>query len=80
MQGTRAKDFAEAFKKLGIKASDATDYTWHHFDDFVIINGKPHCTMQLVESVSHGGKNITGMAHVGSVAQWKAYFGISNYP
>ncbi len=30
--------------------------------------------MQLVESVAHGGKNITGMAHSGSVAQWKAYY------
>lgn len=27
MGGTRAKDFSAAFKKLGIKASDAADYT-----------------------------------------------------
>ena len=78
MQGSRGKDFSEAFKKLGIKASDATDYTWHHFDDFVIINGKPYCTMQLVESAAHGGKSITGMAHSGSVAQWKAYYQTSS--
>lgn len=50
MQGTRGKDFTEEFKKLGIKASNADDYTWHHMDDFQIINGKPYCTMQLVLS------------------------------
>ncbi|MDI9882798.1 HNH endonuclease [Flectobacillus longus] len=80
MQGTRGKDFSEAFKKLGIKASDAGDYTWHHLDDFQIINGKPYCTMQLVLSEGHGGAGIKGMAHSGSVAQWKAYFGITTYP
>ena len=36
--------------------------------------------MQLVLSEGHGGSGITGMAHSGSVAQWKAYFGINTYP
>lgn len=65
MQGTRAKDFSESFKKLGIKASDAINYNWHHMDDFQIINDKAYCTMQLVLSEGHGGSGITGMAHSG---------------
>jgi A nuclease of the HNH/ENDO VII superfamily with conserved WHH len=78
MQGTRGKDFTEAFKQLGIKDSDALKYTWHHMDDFEYINGKAYCTMQLVESAAHGG--IDGMAHSGAVAQWKAFFGTKIYP
>jgi hypothetical protein len=49
-------------------------------DDLQIINGKAYCTMQLVKSEGHGGAGILGMAHSGSVAQWKAYFGITTYP
>ena len=80
MKGTRGKDFTEAFRRSGISRADAGDYVWHHLDDFEIIDGKPYCTMQLVLKEAHGGSGVEGMAHSGSVAQWKAYFGISDYP
>ena len=38
------------------------------------------CTMQLVESSAHQGSGVVGMSHSGSVAQWKAYFGLTTYP
>jgi hypothetical protein len=50
--------------------------TWHHLDDFNPITGE--CTMQLVESSVHQGLGVQGMAHSGSVAQWKSYYGSSN--
>lgn len=34
--------------------------------------------MQLVESTAHQGLGVVGMAHSGSVAQWKAYYGTSS--
>ena len=67
-------DFHEANKAAGIddvwgsKAPD--DYVWHHLDDFDPITGE--CTMQLVRRDSHTG--VTGMAHSGSVAQYKSYY------
>ena len=49
-------------------------------DDFTIdANGDAWCTMQLVQSNAH--TNIAGMAHSGSVAQWKNYYiNASNAP
>jgi A nuclease of the HNH/ENDO VII superfamily with conserved WHH len=79
MSGTRATDFTRANAELGV-ASKPTNYTWHHLDDFEVVNGKVYCTMQLVQSSAHGGSGISGMAHTGSVAQWKAYFGTTVYP
>lgn len=79
MSGTRAMDFTRANTELGV-ASKPVNYTWHHLDDFEVVNGKVYCTMQLVKSEGHGGAGITGMAHSGSVAQWKAYFGTTVYP
>lgn len=79
MSGTRGTDFTRANAELGIK-SKPTNYTWHHLDDFEVVNGKVYCTMQLVKSEGHGGAGVTGMAHSGSVAQWKAYYGKTVYP
>lgn len=79
MSGSRATDFTRANAELGL-TSKPMDYTWHHLDDFEIIDGKAYCTMQLVLSTAHGGAGVNGMAHSGSVAQWKAYFGVTEYP
>ncbi|WP_340230168.1 fibronectin type III domain-containing protein [Emticicia oligotrophica] len=67
-------DFHRANIEAGLTGLDApTDYVWHHFDDFEVdVNGDVWCTMQLVRSDVHTG--ISGMAHSGSVAQWKSYF------
>jgi A nuclease of the HNH/ENDO VII superfamily with conserved WHH/Fibronectin type III domain len=73
MSGNRATDFIRANVEIGLSSKPA-NYTWHHLDDFEVINGKAYCTMQLVQSSVHGGLGISGMAHTGSVAQWKAYF------
>jgi hypothetical protein len=86
MQGNRPADFKVANEIAGfgstnrmptLKKTDGTviQYTWHHLDDFEIINGKAYCSMQLVESKVHQGAGVTGMAHSGSVAQWKAFYG-----
>jgi hypothetical protein len=85
MKGNRNADFKAANEAGGFGSTfeiptytmpDGTTlkYTWHHLDDFTIINNKAYCTMQLVEKTAHGGSGITGMAHSGSVAQFKAYF------
>ena len=34
LQGSRNRDFTEAYKLAGISEADATGYTWHHLDDF----------------------------------------------
>lgn len=73
MSGKRATDFTRANAAIGLSSKPA-NYTWHHLDDFEIIDGKAYCTMQLVESSAHGGSGVSGMAHTGSVAQWKAYY------
>ncbi len=86
MKGNRNADFKAANEGGGFGSTydiptytkpDGTivQYTWHHLDDFKVVNGKFYCTMQLVEKTAHGGTGVTGMAHTGSVAQWKAYFG-----
>lgn len=86
MKGNRNGDFKAANEAAGFGSTyeiptftkaDGTvvQYTWHHLDDFEIIDGKAYCTMQLVEKAAHGGSGVSGMAHSGSVAQWRAYFG-----
>jgi Pretoxin HINT domain/A nuclease of the HNH/ENDO VII superfamily with conserved WHH len=75
-------DFALADTEMRIIETSyvkPNNYTWHHLDDFDPITGE--CTMQLVESSAHQGSGVLGMAHSGSVAQWKAYYGTaSNAP
>ena len=75
-------DFALAdaeMRKIDPNFVKPSGYTWHHLDDFNPVTGE--CTMQLVESAAHQGTGVVGMAHSGSVAQWKAYYGtISNAP
>ena len=45
-------------------------YVWHHMDDFDPVTGE--CSMQLVRENAHN--RVAGMAHSGSVAQYKAYY------
>ena len=70
MQGTRDRDFTEAFKAAGISKSDATGYTWHHVDDFDPATGRT--TMQLVKTSTHEAT----FPHKGSVSQFEKYFGV----
>ena len=71
-------DFHEANKLAGLadtyKDVAPRGYVWHHMDDFDPLTGE--CTMQLVKSNAH--TSIEGMAHSGSVAQWKAFYGESS--
>ena len=82
LSGNRNTDFNRARAKmkeeLGLDPSDVideTDHTWHHFDDFEVIDGKAYSTMQLVQSSAHQGTGVFGMQHSGSAAQWRAFFG-----
>ncbi len=77
LSGNRTTDFARARAKIGISIDEElTDiYTWHHMDDFEIIDGKAYGTMQLVEKTAHQGTGVFGMQHSGSAAQWRAYYG-----
>jgi RHS repeat-associated protein len=70
MQGARGRDFTQAYKEAGIKASVADDYTWHHVDDFDPETGKT--TMQLVKTSAHEAT----FPHGGSVAQFEKHFGL----
>ena len=70
MQGSRGRDFTEAYNLAGIKKSDAGAYTWHHLDDFDPATGKT--TMQLVKTQTH----IDSFPHKGSVAQFEHHFGV----
>jgi hypothetical protein len=67
-------DFYEANKAAGLVEKYGSEaprgYVWHHMDDFDPLTGE--CTMQLVKSDVH--TSIPGMAHSGSVAQWKEYY------
>jgi RHS repeat-associated protein len=65
MQGTRKRDFVEAFKAAGISSKDATGYTWHHVRDFNPETGKT--TMQLVKTSAHEAT----FPHAGSVEQFE---------
>ena len=82
LSGNRTTDFnrsrAKMKEELGLDPSDVideTDHTWHHFDDFEIIDGKAYSTMQLVQSSAHQGTGVVGMQHSGSAAQWRGHFG-----
>ncbi|MGJ8659857.1 MAG: HNH endonuclease, partial [Cellulophaga fucicola] len=67
-------DFDLANQAIGMKAEWGIEaprgYVWHHMDDFNPNTGE--CTMQLVKSNAH--TRVKGMAHSGSVAQYKAYY------
>ncbi|NSX23245.1 RHS repeat protein [Pseudomonas putida] len=72
MQGSRGRDFTQAFKEAGIKSSNPAvdDYTWHHVDDFDPNTGKT--TMQLVKTSAHEAT----FPHGGSVSQFEKHFGL----
>ncbi|MNJ46309.1 hypothetical protein D3C77_414370 [compost metagenome] len=72
MQGSRGRDFTQAFKEAGIKGSSSAvdDYTWHHVDDFDPKTGKT--TMQLVKTSAHEAT----FPHGGSVSQFEKNFGL----
>ena len=63
-------DFNRSNLIAGLTGNKAPkDYVWHHMDDFDPITGE--CTMQLIRGNVY--TRIPGMAHSGSVAQWKNY-------
>jgi RHS repeat-associated protein len=70
MQGTRGRDFTQAFNESGISKSDADGYTWHHVDDFDPATG--NTTMQLVQSDAHEAT----YTHEGSVKQFSDKYGV----
>lgn len=74
MQGTRERDFTQAFKESGIPRSQAADYTWHHVHDFNPETGMT--TMQLVSTTAHEAS----LPHIGSVAQFEKEFGVKYGP
>jgi len=74
LSGSRSTDNTLARAMLGDPVDESL-YTWHHLDDFEIIDGQAYATMQLVEKIAHGGPGVSGMQHSGAAAQWKAYFG-----
>lgn len=67
-------DFFRANREAGLLGNEAPNgYVWHHMDDFEIDDmGNAWCSMQLVKREAHTG--VAGMAHSGSVAQWKNYY------
>src|SRR5262249_11196952 len=71
MQGSRARDFTQAYKAAGINEADAAGYTWHHVNDFDPVTGKT--TMQLVETSAHEAT----FPHEGSVRQFEQQFKVS---
>ncbi len=70
MQGSRGRDFTEAFKKAGITKAESTGYTWHHLNDFDPTTG--NTTMQLVKTSAHEGT----FPHAGSVSQFEKHFNL----
>ncbi|ELV2784465.1 PAAR/RHS domain-containing protein [Enterobacter cloacae] len=70
LQGSRGRDFTEAYKLAGISEADASEYTWHHLDDFDPKTGKS--TMQLVTTEAHKAS----FPHKGSVSQFEKHFGV----
>ncbi|WP_202632374.1 RHS repeat-associated core domain-containing protein, partial [Cronobacter sakazakii] len=70
MQGSRDRDFTEAYKQAGITKAEAHGYTWHHVDDFDPNTGKT--TMQLVKTSAHEAT----FPHKGSVSQFEKHFGV----
>jgi hypothetical protein len=71
MQGSRQRDFVQAFKEAGISKADASGYTWHHLDDFNPETGKT--TMQLVKTQAH----IESFPHAGSADQFAKHFKVN---
>lgn len=67
MQGSRGRDFTQAFLESGISRAEAQGYTWHHVDDFDPATGK--CTLQLVQTEVHEAS----FPHKGSVAQFEEH-------
>ena len=64
-------DFHLANQEAGLSGTKAPDgYVWHHMDGFDPRTGE--CSMQLVEDGAH--TRVEGMAHSGSVDQYKAYY------
>jgi len=70
MQGSRQRDFVQAYQQAGISKADAGDYTWHHVDDFNPTTGET--TMQLVKTSAH----VESFPHTGSVSQFEEHFGV----
>ena len=74
MQGSRGRDFTEAYKEAGIsgeiKKQVDSEYTWHHVADFNPETGE--CTMQLVKTETH----IASLPHKGAVSQFEKEFGV----
>ena len=74
LQGSRSRDFTQAYKEAGISGSRRADvdakYTWHHLDDFDPVTGES--SMQLVETRAHQ-KNTP---HRGSADQFAKHFGV----
>ena len=68
MQGSRSRDFTQAYKEAGIPRSAKNLYTWHHVDDFDPKTG--NTTMQLVRKSAHEAT----YPHSGSVAQYEKHF------
>jgi RHS repeat-associated protein len=71
MQGSRSRDFTQAYKEAGIPRSAKKDYTWHHVDDFDPKTG--NTTMQLVRKSAHEAT----YPHGGSVAQYEKHFKVN---
>ncbi|QCY13041.1 RHS repeat protein [Pseudomonas sp. MPC6] len=75
MQGSRGRDFTEAYRQAGLKEADVKaqgKFTWHHLDDFDPATGKT--TMQLVTRSAHEAS----LPHTGSVAQFEKHFGLQS--
>ncbi|HEY0778075.1 MAG TPA: RHS repeat-associated core domain-containing protein [Gemmatirosa sp.] len=71
MQGSRGRDFTEAYRVSAIPRADAEgSYTWHHVADFDPATGKT--TMQLVQTPTHEST----LPHQGSVKQFEQEFGV----
>ena len=68
IQGSRSRDFTQAYKEAGIPKSAKHLYTWHHVDDFDPKTG--NTTMQLVRKPAHQAT----YPHGGSVAQYEKHF------
>ncbi|HHT8900762.1 MULTISPECIES: HNH endonuclease [Burkholderia] len=74
MQGSRSRDFVQAFKEVNISKADATGYTWHHLNDFNSEAGRT--TMQLVKAQAH----IDSFPHTGWADQFAKHFGVAYDP
>jgi len=70
MQGSRKRDFTEAYRESGIDRKLADGYTWHHVHDFDPATGET--TMQLVKRPTHEAT----YPHKGSVAQFESEHGV----